>query len=175
MNSEKEFKNAYDLRSGITIYTSQDQAIDTIITSLVTKVPAKFVLVTAVTGQVISAAGDRGKTDLVSLGSLIAGDLAASQEIARLTGVYQEAQMVLREGEKTHSFIAEAGVHLILFVQVTDDVPLGWARIVIREAAKKLEDVLNTHPENMETLDLGAVGVDLPDLFSDALDELWSQ
>lgn len=174
MNNSDELKNIFELRSGITIFSSQDQAIDNIITSLVEKIPAKFILVTAVTGQVVSAAGDRNRINLVALGSLIAGDLAASQEIARMTGEYQESQMVLREGDQSHIFIAEAGEHLILFVQISSDVALGWARLLIQDAAKKIAQIIESHPEDVETFELEENSLELPDLFSNALDQLWN-
>lgn len=173
-NQDEVVRSLYELQSGATIFSSQDKAIDQIISMLVVKVPAKFILLTAVTGQVITVAGDRGQIDLVALGSLIAGDLAASQEVARLIGEYQDYQMILREGKKTHAFISEAGPHLILFVQISRSVPLGWARMIIQEEAKKLERVLNTRPEKVESLELGLEQDELPDLFSSALDELWS-
>ncbi len=174
MNQGEDIKGLYELRSGITIFPSHDKAIDQVISTLSLKIPARFILLTTVTGQVITAAGDRGQVDLVALGSLIAGDLAASQEIARITGEYHDYQTILREGENTHAFISEVGQRLILFVQIPNDVPLGWARLLIQEAARKLEEVLNTQPEALESLDLGSEQEKLPDLFSSALDELWS-
>lgn len=173
MNQTENNENLFDLRSGITIFSSQDKAIDEEISNLVVKVPAKFILLTAVTGQVISVAGDRGQIDLVALGSLIAGDLAASQEIARITGEYQNFQIILREGEKTHAFISEAGPHLILFLQISEEVPLGWARLLIQETARNIEKILSALPEDVESLDLGLEKEELPDIFSGALDELW--
>ncbi|MDQ6963699.1 MAG: hypothetical protein Q9M13_02125, partial [Mariprofundales bacterium] len=124
------------LRSGLTIYPSQDRAIDRLLAALVQKVPARFALLADVSGQVISARGDRHSVlEPVALGSLIAGDLAASHEIARLLGEYQSYQMILREGLTAHTFILEAGAYMVLLVQVSSEVPLGWARMVIREAA----------------------------------------
>jgi len=174
MNQGEDIKGLYELRSGRTIFPSHDKAIEEIISTLSLKIPARFILLTAITGQVITATGDRGQVDLVALGSLIAGDLAASQEIARITGEYDDYQTILREGENTHAFISEVGQNLILFVQIPNDVPLGWARLLIQEAARKLEEVLNTQPEALEALDLGSEQEKLPDLFSSALDELWS-
>lgn len=113
----------YSLRSGLTIYPSQDKLISQTLVELKQKLPAHLIVLVDVTGQVVSAQGEQQNVDLVSLGSLIAGDLAASQEIARLTGQYQDNQMVLREGQNFHTFIIEAGMHLALLVQVPDSVP----------------------------------------------------
>jgi predicted regulator of Ras-like GTPase activity (Roadblock/LC7/MglB family) len=173
MNQTEDNVSSFELRSGITIFPTQDKAIYEVISNLALKLPAKFILVTAVTGQVISVAGDRGQIDLVALGSLVAGDLAASQEIARMSGEYQNFQIILREGEKTHTFISEAGPHLILFLQISDDVPLGWARLLVQEAARNIEKILDALQEDVESVDLGLEQEKLPDIFSGALDELW--
>ncbi len=171
----------HTLRSGIAIYPSQDKAINQVLADLIKKVPAHFVLLADVTGQVVSARGEQSNIDLVALGSLVAGDLAASQEIARLTGQYQDYQVVLREGPKTHTFILETGLHLALLVQVSNEVPLGWARMMIKNGARELADIVTKQPEEAEQAKateqseqmLSQEG--LSDLFSDALDDLWME
>jgi predicted regulator of Ras-like GTPase activity (Roadblock/LC7/MglB family) len=172
--------SSYTLRSGVTIYPSQNEAIDKVLLNLLKKAPARFLLLTDVTGQIVSARGEQGKIDLVALGSLVAGDLAASQEIARLTGEYQDHQMVLREGQTVHTFISEAGHFLALLVQVSNEVPLGWARMLIKKSAEELAEVMeHKTPEETEwtkkaSEELEPVLSDegLSDLFSEALDDL---
>ena len=169
------------LRSGLRIYPTQDRAINQALVNLMQKIPAHLTLVTDVTGQIVSARGGQEGMDLVALGSLVAGDLAASQEIARLTGQYQEYQMVLREGQNIHTFIIEAGHHLALLVQISKDVPLGWGRMLIQKAAHQLAEIINEVPEDAshnqiiaeEEELLGQKG--LSDLFNDALDDLWME
>ena len=86
--------------------------------------------------------------------------------------------MVFREGQNINTFTCEAGYHLALLVQASTEAPLGWARMVIRKAAGELahiaatptkEEVKNTAAEPNEALQQE----DLPNLFSDALDDLW--
>ena len=170
------------LRSGITIYPSQGKQINQILSDIVKRAPAQFVLLVDVTGQIISAQGQQDKVDLISLGSLVAGDLAASQEIARLTGQYQNNQLVLREGQNTHTFILEAGHYLALFAQVSDEVPLGWARMIILKAAQQLAEAVtdNPGPEMHAQGDISQMNQaleeeNLSDLFGDALDDLWQE
>jgi predicted regulator of Ras-like GTPase activity (Roadblock/LC7/MglB family) len=167
--------DCYNLRSGITLFPSHDKVIDLVLTDLVHAIPAHFVLLTDVTGQIISARGERDHANLVALASLAAGDLAASQEIARLTGEYQHYQMILREGQKTHTFILGAGSYLVLLVQVLSNVPLGWARMLIQEAARRLADIVVMTPEEIERSDPALSQEDLPDLFGSALEDLWSE
>jgi predicted regulator of Ras-like GTPase activity (Roadblock/LC7/MglB family) len=163
-----------NLRIGITIYPSHEKAIDLVISELEERCPAQFILLSDISGQLISARGDRGTADLTALSSLIAGDLAASQEIAHMTGQYQTCQLILREGQKSNSFIAEAGRYLVLFVQVSADVPLGWARILIRETSRQLADIVAATPEATQELDLGLSDENLVNAVDDALDSMWT-
>lgn len=167
------------LRSGLTIYPAQDRAINQALADLVQKTPAHLVLLADVTGQIIAARGATDEVDLTALGSLVAGDLAASQEIARLTGQYQDYQMVLREGQNIHTFIIEAGHAMALLVQITKDVPLGWGRMLIQKAAYQLADIVANLPDEASQNQTATevehllAQEELSDLFNNALDDLW--
>jgi predicted regulator of Ras-like GTPase activity (Roadblock/LC7/MglB family) len=168
-------ENKSILRSGLSLYPSHYAAIDQALLDLTRRIPATLVLLADVTGQVVSARGEQGPVDLVALASLIAGDMAASQEISRLTGEYQNYQLILREGRRMHTFISEAGHYLVLLVQVTKDVPLGWARLLILEAARYLADIAAAPAASSEDFQVDLQQDELPDLFSSALDELWTE
>jgi hypothetical protein len=100
--------------------------------------------------------------------------MAASQEIARMTGQYQSCQMVLREGPKVNTFISEAGPYLLLLTQVSSEVPLGWARLLIREAGQQVAKIVSTPPEIVPDLKLGGLGEgNLSTSIDDALDSMW--
>jgi len=178
MKEQQPKKGTYNLRSGLVLYPEQQQAIENLLADLVQQTPAHFILLADVTGQVISTRGEQRQVDLVALGSLVAGDMAASHEIARLTGQYQDYQMVLREGQTTHTFICEAGHHLALLVQVSNETPLGWARMMIHKAAQQLTEIAANLPAEQPPLDITSsdethlAQENLPDLFADALDDL---
>lgn len=179
MTQDHHNQSRYNLRSGLILYPSQQDAIEKLLTTLFQQAPAHFILLADVTGQVVSTRGEQAKKNLVGLGSLVAGDLAASHEIARLTGQYEAYQMVLREGQTTHTFICEAGYHLALMVQVSTETPLGWARMAISKAARQLTEIAETPPADgqqpqVSDEDLEPLKQDgLSNLFNDALDDLW--
>jgi len=177
MKNQRPKLGGYNLRSGLVIYPSQQDLISQALADLAQKLPSQFLFLSDVTGQIIASRGEQGQVDLVALGSLVAGDLAASQEIARLTGQYEDYQMVLREGQNIHTFIIEAGHHMALLVQISKETPLGWARMLIQKGAYELADIAATPPEaETEALpDLNLDQEELPDLFSDALDEMWKE
>jgi len=183
----KNNQQYYRLRSGLTILPSHQQALDKLLSELIEKIPARFVILSDVTGQMISArGGHQDNINLVALSSLLAGDLAASQEISRLTGEYENQQLVLREGQASHTFICEAGNYLAMMVQVSNEVPLGWARMLIKKAAQELPTIIETEPEP-ESLPMEDISQEddstedilddenFEDLFDDALDGLWME
>jgi hypothetical protein len=160
-------------RSGFSIFPSQVAQIEKCLTTLLEMVPAKMILLVDTSGQFVTGLGDYHAVDTAALGSLIAGDHAASQEIARMTGEYQEFQLILREGERSHIMISEAGSYLIFLTQFAKDVPLGWARKLIQRAALGIGDVVQHPADDSSSLEAELSDTELPDLFSDALDDIW--
>jgi predicted regulator of Ras-like GTPase activity (Roadblock/LC7/MglB family) len=162
------------VNTGLILSADQARAIDSILASLRDRAPAALVLLTARDGQFISACGDSlRRIDLVNLGSLIAGDLAASHQIAQLAGVYEDYQVVLREGRNSHILVADAGPQMVLFVLVAATVPVGWARLLGREACRALAEIVSSLPKAGEPSPRPAAGVDLPAEFDKALGDLW--
>ena len=163
------------LRCGLSIFPSHDQAIDQILSDLLQKALARYILLTDVTGQFISAKGERRDVNPVALGALAAGDLAASREIARMSGEYQEHQMIIREGSRYHTIIYEVGSYLLLLVQVASDVPLGWVRVLMKEYAEKINRIILTVPEKVEEILKEFSNSDIQTLVDDMLDNLWKE
>jgi predicted regulator of Ras-like GTPase activity (Roadblock/LC7/MglB family) len=159
---------------GLKIFPDQNKAIEELLAELKERCPAQFILLTDTNGHLVTTLGGQDNPHLVELASLIAGDMAASQEISRLTGQYRNSQLVMREGQKASTFIAEAGPQLILFVQLTRDVPLGWARLLINETGHKIGEIINTPPETGQNTDVGLDKNQLTDAVDKALDSMWN-
>jgi len=174
MNSIDPLTNPINLRCGITIYPSQDKAIDEILAALLEKAPARLILLTDTSGQIVSVQGERGRGNPVAIASLTAADLAASQEMARLTGDYQDNQMIIREGNQTHTIIYEVGKHLILMAHFSNDAPLGWVRHLVRQAAEEIIRIISIPADQLEDIALNLGEAPIQDLIDDALDDLWN-
>lgn len=159
---------------GNTLLPAQGEAIHEILSTLVRKIPAHFTLLVNAMGQVVISLGETADCNLATLGALIASDHAASQEIARITGELHNYQIVLREGNKTHNFIIDAGRNLIVFVQVPNEIPLGWARMLMRRAAIKLEKATSGNGSEEIDQELDLSSREALDLFGQAIDDLWS-
>jgi predicted regulator of Ras-like GTPase activity (Roadblock/LC7/MglB family) len=163
-----------DISSAANLPPDQDQAFERVLRDLKDKCPAQFIMLIDTSGHLVSVHGESGKTDLVALGALIAGDLAASQEIARLTGQYQHAQLILREGPNATTFLSEAGQQLALYMRIDKDVPMGWARLLILEASRQLAQAMSTPSRDRDKLDLGLGDEKLANLIGDGLDSIWN-
>jgi predicted regulator of Ras-like GTPase activity (Roadblock/LC7/MglB family) len=164
------------LRGGFSMTTTVISQINTRLKNLLELVPARYILLVDSSGQIVTALGETGGIDAAVLGSLIAADMAASQEIAQITSELQYFQMVLREGEKTHIIITEAGTHLVFLVLFSKDTPIGWARKLIQKTAHEISDDTK-QIENQEVVPGTTDGPkgDLHDLFNDALDQIWKE
>jgi predicted regulator of Ras-like GTPase activity (Roadblock/LC7/MglB family) len=174
MTDQQSMLGPKTYRSGFSLSAERIAEIQRRLSDLLAAIPGRLVILVDITGQLVTSAGETQNVDADALGSLIAGDLAASQEIARMTGEFQDFQMVLREGQRSHIIISEAGDYLIFLVQFSKQVPLGWARKIIQNAAVEIGDILvKPSPEPQPPLADQFEQEGLTDLFSDALDDLW--
>ena len=176
MPEQTEDSYMIKLRSGFSLSVNQISLIEGDLHHLYEMIPAKYILLVDTSGQFVTSIGEKGGVDPAIMGALIAADLAASQEIARLTEEYQDYQMVLREGKKTHIIITEAGKQLILLVLFTKETPLGWARKLIQKSSTTIAEFTNLPQpitERISTPEDNNSGGDLPELFNNALDQIW--
>ncbi len=166
-------KNPIRLRGGISINPSQEGMIDKVLSAQLEKSQARLLLLLDINGQVISFQGERGYIDVIALGALIAGDMAASQEIAKISNIYQENQMVIRQGSKMNTIIYEVDRNLLLLFMVPAAVPLGWVCHLVRETAGQIKHALSIieYVENTSMFPTSAEKME--DLVSDALDKVW--
>lgn len=178
MDDQSVSGNLIRLRSGFSLSVQQISRIETELRHLYEMIPAKYILLVDSSGQFVTSVGDKGMIDSGVMGSLIAADLAASQEIARLTEEYQDYQMVLREGKKTNIILAEAGQRLIVLVIFTKEAPLGWARKLIQKSSGIISAITQEAPvvkNDMTSDKKDQTDGDLPDLFNNALDQIWKE
>jgi predicted regulator of Ras-like GTPase activity (Roadblock/LC7/MglB family) len=161
------------LRGSLVLYPQQLGEINRLLSGLIEKLPARLALLAQVSGHVVASAGETQHIDPHVLGALIAGDLVASCEIARVTGAYEECQLVLRQGRQVHTLIAEVGDEFALLVQVSSQTPLGWARMVTLEVAQRMAQVVqsNTPIASEDSDEFEKFG----QLASDSLDSIWTE
>lgn len=168
-------KNPITLHSGKSILSSQEEMIEKILAGQMEKAQARLILLLDTNGQVISFQGKRGSIDLVAMGALAAADMAASKEIARISNVYQENQMIIRQGSKINTIIYEINHDFILLIMVPSSVPLGWFCYLVRNTAEEIKHVVMTVQKTTGELKLTDNDEKLADLVNSALDHVWKE
>jgi len=91
-------------------------------------------------GQQIAAVGDLQTLDTTSLASLTAGNVAATDGLARLIGE-KEFSILFHEGEKDNIHISIVAQRVILVVIFDERSSLGLVRLRVRRATAELERV----------------------------------
>ncbi|MPM16331.1 hypothetical protein SDC9_62709 [bioreactor metagenome] len=167
-NSEKLMRNGY------TIFSAQESAIQNLIDELARRTQSKLVMVTDSAGDPILHKGELEAKQKMALGALLAGDLAASQETAKVIGQYDSYQLIIREGVESNLFIAEAGKQLILLCLIPASTPLGWSRLLVKEASQQIASIVVTPEELIDSLDLGLNDDFLADKYGDSLSSIWN-
>jgi predicted regulator of Ras-like GTPase activity (Roadblock/LC7/MglB family) len=122
------------------MYDEEFQQIKEIISRLRVDANAKIVFLVDKNGQQIAANGDLESVDTTSLASLTAGNVAATDGLARLIGE-KEFSILFHEGEKDNIHISIVGQRVILVVIFDDRSSLGLVRLRVRKASVELERV----------------------------------
>lgn len=165
---------SHQVPTRLMLFSHHEQAIDRVLDELRRKVPARLAMIVSRDGQFVSASREGGRDlDLVALGSLVAGDLAASQRIAELTGIYEEHQVIVREGRDGLTLVSDAGPHLVLFILAPGHVPVGWLRLLGLEAGRRLAQIAASPLADEVPADVHLDEKSLADQFDQALGDLW--
>ncbi len=91
-------------------------------------------------GQQIAAVGDLQALDTTSLASLTAGNVAATDGLARLIGE-KEFSILFHEGEKDNIHISIVAQRVILVVIFDERSSLGLVRLRVRRATTELDKI----------------------------------
>jgi predicted regulator of Ras-like GTPase activity (Roadblock/LC7/MglB family) len=124
------------------MYEEEFDRINVVLARLWMDANAKIVFLVDKNGQQIAAKGDLEKVDATSLASLTAGNVAATDGLARLIGE-KEFSILFHEGERDNIHISIVGQRLILVVIFDERSSLGLVRLRVRKAAAELEEVLS--------------------------------
>lgn len=101
---------------------------------------AKAVFLIDKNGQQIAAAGEIEKFDSTSLASLTAGNVAATDGLAKLIGE-REFSVLFHEGQQDHIHISIVANRAILVVIFDDRSSLGLVRLRVKRASADLERI----------------------------------
>ena len=124
------------------MYEDEYQRIKAIIAKLRADANAKMVFLVDKNGQQIAAHGDIGNLDTTSLASLTAGNVAATDGLARLIGE-KEFPVLSHEGERDNLHISVVTGRVILVVIFDEQSSLGLVRLRVKRASTELGAVFD--------------------------------
>jgi len=162
------------LNNTLVMYEEEFVVIKHLLNTLRMDASAKIVFLVDKNGQQIADAGEVDLVDTTSLASLTAGNVAATDGLAKLIGE-KEFSILFHEGRKDNIHISIVGQRLILVVIFDERSSLGLVRLRVRKASADLERVIN-EMEN-KAADIGTVETVSPfaEITDDDIDALFSE
>jgi predicted regulator of Ras-like GTPase activity (Roadblock/LC7/MglB family) len=153
----------------IVMYEEEFTQIKQIISKLRVDANAKVVFLVDKNGQQIAAHGEIENLDTTSLASLTAGNVAATDGLARLIGE-KEFSILFHEGEKDNIHISIVAGRVILVVIFDERSSLGLVRLRVKKAAAELTDVFHHILDKVER-ERAAAGASVESPFAEITDE----
>src|SRR5262245_14463662 len=151
------------------MYEDEYQRIKAIIARLRCDSNAKLVFLVDKNGQQIAAHGELEHFDATSLGSLTAGNVAATDGLAKLIGE-KEFSILFHEGERDNIHISIVAQRVILVVIFDERSSLGLVRLRVKKASQELNDVFARIMTKVEK-EKAAAGAAFESPFAEITDE----
>ncbi|HTR01772.1 MAG TPA: roadblock/LC7 domain-containing protein [Thermoanaerobaculia bacterium] len=124
----------------LVLYDDEFRKIKDSLSRLASDANANVVFLVDKNGQQIAAVGDLTTLDTTSLASLTAGNVAATDGLARLIGE-REFSILFHEGERDNIHISIVAQRVILVVIFDERTSLGLVRLRVRRAMSELEKI----------------------------------
>jgi len=159
---------------GLVMYEEEFERIRQILDRLRVDARAKIVFLIDKNGQQIGGAGEIDQVDTTSLASLTAGNVAATDGLAKLIGE-KEFSILFHEGKKDNIHISIVGQRLILVVIFDERSSLGLVRLRVRKAAAEIERVLEDMTEKARQVGSEEVASPFAEITDEDIDALFSE
>ena len=159
------------------MYEEEYQRIKTVIAKLRNESNAKLVFLVDKNGQQIAAEGQLENFDATSLASLTAGNVAATDGLAKLIGE-KEFSILFHEGERDNIHISIVGQRVILVVIFDSLSSLGLVRLRVKKASVELTDVFDKIINKIKTeRESGILDMESPfaEITDEDIDSLFTQ
>jgi len=153
----------------LVLYDEEFRKIKDSLNRLATDANANVVFLVDKNGQQIAAVGDLQSLDTTSLASLTAGNVAATDGLARLIGE-REFSILFHEGERDNIHISIVAQRVILVVIFDERTSLGLVRLRVRRAMSELEKIFEDIASKSER-DKQALTTDFESPFAEITDE----
>ena len=153
----------------LVLYDEEFQKIKEALQRLRQDANANVVFLVDKNGLQIAAVGDLESLDTTSLASLTAGNVAATDGLARLIGE-KEFSILFHEGEKDNIHISIVARRVILVVIFDERSSLGLVRLRVRRATVELEKIFEEIASKIEK-EKDSLQVEIESPFSEITDD----
>ena len=163
------------MASDLVIYQEEYEQLESVLRRLRGDSNARAIFLIDKNGQQIAAAGELDQFDTTSLASLTAGNVAATDGLAKLIGE-REFSVLFHEGQQDHIHISIVGRRAILLVIFDDRSSLGLVRLRVKRASSEMEQVFESmvnKATDSESLDQAASPFD--EITDEDIDALFSE
>lgn len=123
------------------LYEEDHNELQEAIVHLCQDAEAKAVFLIDKNGQQLVAAGDYSDIDTISLATLTAGNVAATDGLARLLGE-KGFTILFHEGERDNIHISIVGDLAILVVIFDERASVGLVRLRVKKFSSRLESII---------------------------------
>lgn len=124
--------------STLALSTEHSDRVDKILNELIAKTGARCVILADISGQLLAVAGRVKGLDTTVLAALIAGNVAATAEMARLLGERKHFQILFHQGEDQNLHLGTIGTTFLLAVVFSVQTQIGLVRLFAMRAAEEL-------------------------------------
>jgi predicted regulator of Ras-like GTPase activity (Roadblock/LC7/MglB family) len=152
----------------LVLYEEEIRALEEVLLRLRHDSNARAVFLIDKNGQQMAADGDIDQFDTTSLASLTAGNVAATDSLARLIGE-REFSVLFHEGERDHIHISIVGKRAILLVIFDERSSLGLVRLRVKRAGTEFDKIFETMAQKATAGEAAGVAPATP--FSEITDE----
>ncbi|MEM6454208.1 MAG: roadblock/LC7 domain-containing protein [Acidobacteriota bacterium] len=130
----------------LVLYDEEIQSLEEVLKRLRHDANAKAVFLIDKNGQQMAAAGETEQFDSTSLASLTAGNVAATDSLAKLIGE-REFSVLFHEGQRDHIHISIVAKRAILLVIFDERSSLGLVRLRVKRAGTEFDKIFDTMAE----------------------------
>lgn len=158
----------------LVLYEEEIRSLEAVLQRLRHDSNARAVFLIDKNGQQIAADGDVDQFDTTSLASLTAGNVAATDSLARLIGE-REFSVLFHEGERDHIHISIVGRRAILLVIFDERSSLGLVRLRVKRASGEFDKIFETMAQKASAGPVeGPMDTPFSEITDDDIDALFS-
>lgn len=154
------------------LYDEEYHEIRKILSRLKEESNSRLVFLADRNGQAIAIIGDLDELDSTALASLTAGNVAATDSLAKLLGS-KGFHSLFHEGERENMHISPIGAHIILGVIFDEKTSLGLVRLRVKKASTELNALFENIQRKKERGELPESPPPLADITDEDIEKLF--